>query len=232
MKKIFIVLFISLLTVSSVSMAQDDNYPATASGSTALLFEFNGFDNLRANNFEGGMGAKMYFTRNLALRGSLQFAHANVDIPANPPAGQTGTDGSQSGTTFGLSVAVEYHLAQRRVSPYIGGGASFSSTSTESETATIGNTPQVTVKNRFGGENVNGQTFTAGTEFGIFALAGAEFFLFRELSLSAEYRLGFSSLSQKDQEATVGNTTSTTTGGSATGFGITSQGVFTLAFYF
>lgn len=220
-----------LLGFAPVSNAQDVFTPPST-GSMALLFEFDGLNTLRANAFDGGLGFKMFFAPNMAFRGSLQFAHASSDIPANPGAGQTGSDGDESGTTFGISAALELHLASRRVSPYIGGGVAFSSTSTEENTPTVGNQVKTTVKNRIGGVNINQVTFTAGTQFSVFAMVGAELFIIRELSLAAEYQLGYTKFSQSDQEVTQGATTVKTTGPGSSSFGIQSQGVFTLAFYF
>ena len=60
-----------------------------------------------------------------------------------------------------------------------------------------------------------------------------EFFLYKELSLGAEYQLGFGIASNKDVETTItGTPTTTTKGGSGNGFGIQNAGVVTLAVYF
>jgi hypothetical protein len=63
----------------------------------------------------------------------------------------------------------------------------------------------------------------AGTTFGLMGIAGAEFFIYPELSISGEYSLNlFSIMSKKDTETTVGGTTTTIKNGSSTqllGFG-------------
>jgi hypothetical protein len=207
--------------------------PDLSQGKTAMLFSFSGLSNLGTGNFEGGLGVKYYYSQGLALRLGLQFATANEDIPANPSPGQSGVDGEQSATRLGISAAAELHRGVGRANAYLGGGLGFSRTSTESKSPALGATSQVVVKNNDTGENIAGAgTFLGGRTFSLFALAGVEFFVFKEASLAAEYRLGFSSLSRSDQEITAGNQTITTKIGGSSGIGITNSGVLTLAFYF
>ncbi|MCI0698925.1 outer membrane beta-barrel protein [candidate division KSB1 bacterium] len=216
-----------LLLAPSLVLAQGAA-PNLVKGSKAMLFSFNGFSNLGAGNFDGGIGVKYYYQQRWALRAGLQFSSLSEDIPANPPAGVQGIDGERSGTRFGVSAAVERHAGTERVSAYLGGGLGFSTTSTESKSPAIGTASQTTVKNSQAGE----LGFLGGSSFNLFALAGVEFFLFKELSLAAEYRLGFLKLSRADQETTSGNQTSTIKVGDRSGFGIDNSGVLTLAVYF
>ena len=197
--------------------------PSIGLHSKAMLFSFSGLSVLGAGAFEGGFGGKYYLMENIAIRGSLQFLTASASTPG------TITDGDTSATRFGLSAAAEYHLLKTRVSPYVGGGLSFSTTSTSDKNAvnTAGGT-QTTTKNKIGGESIGGKTYLGGTGFGINGLAGVEFFIAKEVSLSAEYQLGYSLLSEADQVAG----TVTTKAGSINTFGITATGLLTLAFYF
>lgn len=229
---LFALLFCTMVPLSTYSA--DDVGSSVGLNSKAVLFDFSGLSFLEAGAFNGGFGAKYFLTDVLALRGSLQFLTASQSLAANPPAGTTGTDGSTSVTQFGLSAAAEYHLLKTRVSPYVGGGLLFSTTSTQSKAAVTGTTPQTTVKNRYSAvtgvsETIGGTDYSAGLKFGINGLAGIEFFITKEVSLAAEYQLGYSVLSRYDQE---------TTGlpaikeGSLNSFGISSTGLLTLAFYF
>jgi opacity protein-like surface antigen len=230
MKKVFFV--VGLLLVNSLAFAQGVN-PNYSSGSKAMLFTFDGLSTLRAGNFEGGIGAKYFLGQKMALRAALQFASSSEDIPANAAAGQQATDGEQSGTQFGVSAALELHLGARRANPYLGGGLSFSTTSTESTNPVIGpSSSQTKVENNDIGENVNGRTFLGGTTLGVFALAGVEFFLINEVSLAAEYRLGISKISRADEKITLGNQTQTTQVGGGNDVGINNSGLLTLAVYF
>jgi len=207
--------------------------PDLAKGKTAMLFSFSGLSNLNAGDFEGGLGVKYYYQQDLALRLGLQFATASEDVPANPSPGQTGIDGEQSATRFGISAAAELHRGVGRANAYLGAGLGFSRTSTESKSPALGAISQVVVKNNDGGENIAGAgTFFGGSAFSLFALAGVEFFVVKEVSLAAEYRLGFLSLSRADEERTAGNQTLTTKVGGSSSVGIANSGVLTLAFYF
>ncbi len=165
------------------------------------------------------------------LRGSLQFAHANQDILANPGVGQVGTDGSRTATQFGLSAALQYYLLKTRVSPYVGGGAIFSTTSTTSKNAGSVTPPavftQTTTNNSLAGE----LGYVAGMTIGVAALVGVEFFMTKELSLGAEYQVGYSLTSRPDQEIITGPTTTTTKTGSYSAINISTT-VLTLSVYF
>jgi len=201
-------------------------------GSSALLFSFSGLANLGANAFDGGIGVKWYRSSPWALRAGLQFALASRDIPANPPPGGTGTDGSVSAWRLGAGGAAEYHLGTGRVSPFVGGGLGFSYTRTESKNAVTGGGAQTTIQNDINGETVNGQTFEGGLAISLYGMAGVEYFVSDEVSLAAEYRLGVVSTSRFDDERVSGNTTITTKSGSSLLFGISTGGALTLAVYF
>lgn len=210
--------------------AQEPGMPAV--GAKGMLFSFSGLGNLNLNQFEGGIGGKYAMTDAMMIRGGVQFAVAGRDVPANPPAGQTGTDGSVSATTFGLSGALEYHLTRTRVSPYVGAGLGISFTSTESKNAVTGATAQTTTKNNAGGEVINGTAYFGGIMLGIFAAGGLEYFVTQNVSLGAEYRFGYSTTSRYDEEATTGNTTVTAKVGSSSLLGISTGGSLMFAVYF
>ncbi|HEX2983149.1 MAG TPA: hypothetical protein VHO28_06360 [Ignavibacteriales bacterium] len=220
MKKTLIILLVVMSFAANI-YAQDAVKPATSAGTAGLLFTFSGLDNLGAGDFEGGFGGKYFFTRNLALRGIVNFTTASQTQPVEGSA-----DMEASATVFGVGAALEYHFGYKRVSPYLGGGVGFATTSTEFTAENY------TMKNDMGGQNVNGATYYGGTSIEAFGLVGVEFFLFDELSLAAEYRLGFGTNSRSDEEETIGNTTTTTKGGSGSQFALHSQGFLTLAIYF
>jgi opacity protein-like surface antigen len=230
MKKVFVIF--AMVLVSSLAYGQGVN-PNYSAGSKAMLFSFDGLSTLRAGAFDGGIGAKYFLGPKMALRGALQFATSSEDLPANAGAGQQATDGEQSATQFGISAALEFHLGTKRANPYLGGGLSLSTTSTESTDPVAGPaTNQTKVENSRFGESVNGKPFVAGTTLGVFGMAGVEFFLLNEVSLSAEYRLGISKNSRADQKITSGNQTTTTKIGGGSEFGTSNSGLLTLAVYF
>lgn len=230
MKKILLI-SLALLLVSSLSFGQDVTATQTA-GSKALLFSFGGLGALSANNFAGGFGAKYFLSEAMAVRGGINFASASSTAPANPAPGNVGVDGSQSATLLGLNGAVELRMGKGRTVPYVGGGLAFQTASTENK-ALINNVAppapsQTVTKNSTAGE----LGYQGGTTFSIFALAGFEFFLWKEISLAGEYRLGFSSTSRKDQEQTNANVTTTTKLGSSSLITVGATGALTLAVYF
>jgi opacity protein-like surface antigen len=213
-----------LLIFSSLSFSQNDK-SFFEEGSKALLFEFSGLDDIGADSFNGGIGGKYFLKSNLAIRGGVQFITINEDIPFQ---GTGGIDGEAHANRFGISAALEVHLNDTRVNPYWGGGLALSITSTESKSVEADPLDQVTVKNSRGGEF----GYFGGTELTFFGMLGVEIFVFKNLSFAAEYRLGFSSLSRKDEQSKLGDITVTTKQGSISGFGIESSGILTLAVYF
>lgn len=231
MNKRFVLLSALCLFWAAPSYAQEAA-PNLATGSRAVLFSFAGLANLNAGSFDGGFGGKYYLSDDWALRGGLQFAVAGRDLPASPGPGQTGSDGSISAWRLGISGALEFHLTKNRVSPYLGGGLGLSMARTEQKTAVVGPSAQTTIKNARNGETIDGSTFFAGSALSLYGLGGVEFFLAKEVSLAAEYRLGIAITSRSDEEVTSGNTTVTTKVGGSTTFGVTTGGVLTLAVYF
>lgn len=229
MRRILIAMVVYLLP--GLALAQVT--PRLQSGGKALLFSFSGLDNLNANSFNGGFGGKYFLSPTMALRLGVQLATASQDIPANPPAGLDGQDGKISGGAWGLNGALELHGGTGRVSPFVGLGIAYSTTSTENKDANIGPASgQTVIKNNPSGETIGGITFVPGNRFDVFALLGAEFFIVKELSLAAEYRLGFSNIAGKDVEVTQGTSSNKFKVGGTSGFGVDTAGVLTLAFYF
>jgi outer membrane protein W len=216
-----------LVLVTCISFAQKDHDPFMYSGSKAVLFSFSGLSILGANNFDGGAGIKFFITQPMALRFGLQVNVAGTTTPANPGTGETGIDGSTSSTSFGAEAALEYHLTTSRLTPYFGGGIGFMTTSNESKPAVTGTGTlyQVTIKDNAG----------AGLTLNFFALMGVEYFIVNEVSLAAEYRLGYNLLSPSDMVVSSSNpavTSRTTKGISNHSLYLNSTGVLTLAVYF
>lgn len=222
--------FITLLVAGLVfagTMAAQDVKPAVSAGSKSLDFTFAGLGafGIGPSGIGGGLGATYFLASDAAVRIGLQAVYASASYPANPPAGTPGTDGSQS--AFQIGVGADYLVfmtgATSRVRPYLGAGVEFGMATTNRKNIVVGPGVQTETKNDLGGETINGTTYNAGTTIGARAVAGAEFFLYPELSLSAEYRLNVVSLtSQSDEEVSTPPTTVTTKGGSMTtilGFG-------------
>jgi hypothetical protein len=213
-----------LLIPASKSFGQDATSAAGA-GSKALLFSMV---MLTPSAYNGGLGAKYYLADPFALRGSLQFGFADHKTP-----GVGGADDEEvSATVFGVSVGGEYHFMKTRVSPYAGLDLGVMTTSTDSKNTVP---PFADVKNYANGVSIGGVAYQGGLNFRAGLIAGVEFFVTNEVSLGAEYNLGYSMTSLYDQKATTsGNPsiTTTTKEGKINSIGINGTGAFTLAFYF
>jgi hypothetical protein len=220
-----------LIIPASVSFGQDFT-TSVGQGAKALLFSFDGLANLGAREFNGGIGGKYFLTDPLALRIGIPFAFVNQSVPANPPAGVAGTDGSISGMRLGISGAVEYHLLKTRVSPYVGGGLGFTFTSTTIKPPATGAASQGKIEGAVIPDSVLGNAFVPGIGFNIGAIGGVELFIIKELSLSAEYQLGYSMLARADEKSTSGTQTTTLKMGTLTNIGISATGVITMSVYF
>lgn len=220
---------VALLVSVSVAMAQDVAAP-NAVGAKALLFTFSGLSTMRADAYNGGIGAKYFLMAPLALRAGLQFNSASQVDKTTLATG--GKDGSISAMAVGVTLGAEYHFAFNRVSPYVGGVANFSTASTkEVVRVDVANGPAVTR------ENVAPQLgITPGNTFTIAGLGGVEFFITKDLSLSAEYQLGIGlPMGYKTKVTTVTGTTTTDVSADVTGVmrvGISNNGALTLAVYF
>ena len=213
MKKIFAVV-LAVVMMCGVVSAQEMN--AQKSGAKSLNFTFGGLGafGLNGTGPAGGFGFSYFLSSDAAVRLGLQIQSQSSTIPANPAAGQTGSDGSTS--TFTLGIGADYLMymagSSSRVRPYMGAGFAFSMISDTRKNAVIAPAVQGELKGT-----------GAGTTLGLMGIAGAEFFLYPEISLSAEYGLNlFSMTSPADLVATSGTTSVTTKQTSTTtilGFG-------------
>lgn len=229
-------LLITAIFLCSLVFGQEESKTSIAGGAKALLFEFNGLSTISAGSYEGGIGGKMFFNNKLGLRAILNFDHFSDKIPANPLAGQQSVNGENSGTTFGLGAALEYHLRSRaRVSPYIGGGLIYSRTSSEQK--------QDVAYNPFPANDVSQRISkqSGAYSFDMTGIVGAELFILREVSLSAEYMLGLSFYNDGDTKTTYvfvnGDPNAvpagtTSKGDSGWSFGTGSRGRLILSIYF
>jgi hypothetical protein len=198
---------VALLMSVSVAMAQDVTAP-NAAGAKAIMFSFVGLADLAADPINGGIGGKYFITAPLALRASVQFGTATETTPVTPPAvlpaGWTSKDGKASQTTVGFSCGAEYHFLASRVSPYAGAEVLYSTTWTEERPAVGGISPltQGWIKNEIGG--------AANSTMGFYGIAGIEFFMTKEISLSGEYQLGYYTTWYPDEKSNSGATGSST----------------------
>lgn len=164
-----IIFFLFTVTLLGIVSARAQSLTLAARGDKAFLFDFAGFD---LNGYMGGIGGKYFLLDQLAFRGMLQFGIDNHTMNTNPET----TDNTIG---FGIGAALEYHLPlSSSVSPYLGGGLSFTMTTNK--------------------QNQYAETKTTDLGFGVGVLAGVEYFFNQNLSLAGEYQFGFSASSTKE----------------------------------
>jgi len=220
---------LAVVVAVSFSWAQEFT-TSVGAGSKAMLFTFSGLTYLGAGAYNGGFGGKFYLSPALALRASLMFGYANQTVKTTLANG--GKDGSLSAMEIGASGGVEYHLSFARVSPFIGGVLNFSTASTTNALpVNVVGGNEVTVDN---GATILG--IAPGTALSVGGIAGVEFFVTKELSLSAEYQLGFGfPMGYTQTTKTVTGTGSTEVKVDVEGtsrLGIENTGALTLSVYF
>ena len=59
------ILIVSLISLCTIAFAQDESKTSIAGGAKAIIFEFDGLDNLSADSYEGGIGGKIFFNKNM-----------------------------------------------------------------------------------------------------------------------------------------------------------------------
>lgn len=232
MKK-FLILAMMLL-ICSLAYSQE-NGNSISKGAIGVLFSFNGLNNLSLQNYDGGIGAKYFLDQNLAFRVGLRLNGTSRTTPIDLGTDQEGLDGAFSSMNFGLSGAVEYHLKNQRVSPFVGGGLRLLMSSAEETQPVKWNVNSTITTTRLKVETSGGLTYA------VFGMAGLEIFLTKYMSLSAEYQLAYThdSSDEIERKYEVVHGPSTTLppsekvkGPSSNTYGFDSSGVLVLAIYF
>ena len=192
MKRCLIVACLLMLVASSVA-------GAATKGSNELLFGFNGLSNLNASTFDGGIGVRHYVSDNMAYRPSVTLGFGSTKTD-----GVGGfTDHKFTNNNIGISLAMEKHSgSSKTLSPYIGAGVGLTTFSNKEEfthaAAPATGTPL--------------STTDSGMSYGVFGLAGFQWFFTENISLGGEYQLGFSGGSQKTEDKDQGQPTTTAKG--------------------
>ncbi len=166
-----------LFAFTSASYAQDESTIRNKQGASALLFTLSGLSDLQAGNYMGGVGAATFVADNVAIRCGLGFG-SNTLTKNNAAEEETTT------TTFNIAPGARYNLFNNtNVAPFAGGQGMFGLQQT---------------KNLAGGADVGSVTTTT---LGASLFAGAEWFAWRNVSLSVEYGLGFIHSSDRLKDA-------------------------------
>ena len=200
MKKLF-VLTIAVLAASSTLSAQEVK-PAAKAGAMSLNFTFAGFGTFGIGpaGVNNGISFSYFLHNATAVRLGLQGVLNSSTQPWNDNTANGTNPGSDGSTSaFGLGLGVDYLMYSSattpRVKPYLGVGAFVTMNSSSTKPAISNTAANATVIETKNGNGNDGLTF------GLAGIAGAEFFLYSEISISAEYQLTlFSLTSRSDRE--------------------------------
>jgi opacity protein-like surface antigen len=219
--------FLFLLAVPCLALAGDPS-PLLQTGSKALLFDLGGLATLAAGNYQGGLGGKYYVAKDLAIRLSLGFStstETDKNTQAPPLPANTLTESKLSHTTFSLAPGVTYAIAtSSTVAAYVGGMVTISTTSQKREGNSAG---------LFVGFDSGESYRVSTTDWGFAGILGVEWWPWENISLSGEYRLGFTHSSGQTESSTPGVTVTTdapTT--NSFGLGSANSAALTLGVYF
>lgn len=223
MKKALVVVISSIL-VSGLALSQDVQ-PVVKQGAKSINFTFGGLGafGLGAAGVNGGISGSYFLKDDAAVRVGLQVSLNSTTSPWNDFSGNGTNPGSDGSTSlFGLGIGADYlsymSAMSARVKPYLGAGIRLMMQSSDSKPAIANSSPNGTLTETKDGTAGDGLTF------GLAGIMGAEFFIYSEISVSAEYQLNLVSFtSRSDMVASFKGVSSITTKqGSATsilGFG-------------
>jgi hypothetical protein len=215
-----ITLFLAAAMMVSMSLSAQEFKPAVKAGAKSLNFTFGGFGafGIAGSGISGGLGMSYFASQDVAYRLGVQAVYNSATVPWND---NTNPGSDQKSTSTGIGAGFDYLMYMNsitsRVRPYYGAGVNVYYHTSDVKYAVPNNAgtgSQLELKN--GGSD--------GLTFGIAGILGAEFFLYPELSLSAEYELNVLSVtSNSDRVLTRKNLADATTKGGSSlqilGFG-------------
>ncbi|MCK4510964.1 outer membrane beta-barrel protein [bacterium] len=190
--KLFIFIALAVMLVGMTAQAAE---VPTSEGDKALVFMFNGFDNLSFDGYGGyyGIGMRYYIADATAIRAGVSFGmYSRVD--ESDFSGYADDENNYS--LMGLSAVYEKHMEGpcSSVSPYWGVGAGFLMESDEYIWAT-------------GADGGTSTQTDKGTGFEGFGVLGFEWAFANCMTLGGEYQLGFESWSgETETDSIVGRT--------------------------
>ena len=216
--KLFIFIVLSVMLVATTALAGE---VPTSRGDKAMVFMFNGFDDLSAGGYgpldygvpgygfsaDYGFGMRYYIANGTAIRLGLQFGKLSI-TDEDDPAVDLDDNAQDDKAYYGVNAVYERHMASpcASVSPYWGLGAAYSRFSDKRE------------------DEAGDITTGSGSGFAGFGVLGFEWGFTDCLTLGAEYMAGYATVSKKTEtEPAVGpTTTANEESGSLMGFGTAS----------
>ena len=197
--KLFTFIVLAVMLVATTALAAE---VPTSQGDKAMVFMFNGLDDLSVDGYASyGIGMRYYIANGTALRVGLQFgklSHTDVDI-----------DWEDDYNTYGVSAIYEKHMAGpcSSVSPFWGVGAGYSAFS-DKDTDDAGDTLEY-----------------MGSGYTAFGVLGFEWAFTNCMTLGGEYSLGFAS-SSEEMDLVVGGVSNTFNEHEYSGMGFATASVY------
>jgi len=181
-----------VLTMAFSANAKDKNAPAMdiEAGAQAVMFNMGGIFSSAPSSFDGiGVGVRYAARDRVHVRAAL-----GIDNKTETSDPKEGTKSENKTSAYGLEGGLDYILARNEnLLLYIGGILQFGLSSTDPE----------------------GDAESDGTFVALAGTLGATWFFTQNVSLGAEYRLGFESDSEEDQDGNKSSTTRIGTGSAA-----------------
>lgn len=209
-------LTISILVLSTGLVLAQGDMTKGNQGDKALLFSLTGLNNLGAGNFEGGVGMRFHFSKDMSFRFGVGFDNRST---TRKSTGTTVIEEKSSSMTIDIAPGIEMWMMKNGpVAGYVGAQVMFRLGSTTVENPNFVN---------------NNKNETNSTTFGAGVFIGAQWFPWSNIGLGAEYQLGFSTSSGKSKVTVNGVAQPETDAPSVTNIslGSTSGASFTLAIY-
>jgi hypothetical protein len=158
-------------------------------GAKAFSLMLNGLDDLGLDRLNGGLGFKYWLSPTLALQPVLLFSSSKVTTVNSR---EDYRDRIQSVNHYGIQLGVLKHMAfVNSLTPYWGIAVSYLRTTSTDEYSIPREDPQPGSTDRLEDKD---------NTLGAALLLGAEWFVRRNISISAHYMVGYSSTSSTSQE--------------------------------
>ena len=196
--KLFTFVIVALM-ISGIAMAAE---VPTSAGDKALVFMFQGLDDLHLDGYMGdyGLGLRYYIADGTAIRAGVEFGSTSLDDKEIDMEGDS--------TSYGLMAMYEKHMesACASVVPYWGLGAGYSSWS-----------------NKLTADSDWVEMRESG--FGFIGALGFEWGFTNCMTFGGEYGLGFTS-SSEDLEIVIGGVSNTINEHDYSGMGFATASVY------
>jgi opacity protein-like surface antigen len=164
--KYYLATIVACTFLSTAVSAQEMQRSA---GDKSLSFSIN---ELSISSYKTGVGGKYWLYNDIAITGSINYSKTDSDRDVDSGGGYESSDREME--TYGVTLGIEKHLASiGSVSPYYGGELRLTDGSS---------------KQKY--NNIRNKTTTKS--YGVGVLLGVEYSLASNITLGAEYSLGFS----------------------------------------